>query len=68
MFSNSWFGHVMEQANPDVLIQTGYVPDGNLLLRTAREQGFKPGAILLVAELPLLVASVCPFEPSHLPA
>ena len=37
-----------KQANPDVLIQTGYVPDGNLLLRTAREQGFKPGAILLV--------------------
>ena len=37
-----------KQANPDVLIQTGYVPDGNLLLRTAREQGFKPAAILLV--------------------
>ncbi len=37
-----------KQANPDVLIQTGYVPDGNLLLRTMREQGFKPGAILLV--------------------
>ena len=29
-------------------MQTGYVPDGNLLLRTIREQGFKPGAILLV--------------------
>ncbi|MGS0744129.1 ABC transporter substrate-binding protein [Glaciimonas sp. GG7] len=37
-----------KQANPDVLIQTGYVPDGNLLLRTARDQGFKPGAIVLV--------------------
>ncbi|MDY7545239.1 ABC transporter substrate-binding protein [Glaciimonas sp. CA11.2] len=37
-----------KQANPDVLIQTGYVPDGNLLLRTARDQGFKPGAIMLV--------------------
>ncbi len=37
-----------KQANPDVLIQTGYVPDGNLLLRTAREQGFKPAAILMV--------------------
>lgn len=37
-----------KQANPDVLIQTGYVPDGNLLLRTAREQGFKPAAIMLV--------------------
>ena len=37
-----------KKAEPDVLIQTGYVPDGNLLLRTAREQGFKPGAILFV--------------------
>lgn len=36
------------QAKPDVLIQTGYVPDGNLLLRTARDQGFKPGAIIMV--------------------
>ena len=37
-----------KNANPDVLIQTGYVPDGNLLLRTARDQGFKPGAMLWV--------------------
>ena len=37
-----------KQAAPDVLIQTGYVPDGNLLLRTARDQGFKPGAMLFV--------------------
>ena len=37
-----------KQANPDVLIQVGYVPDGNLLLRTAREQGFKPPAMLWV--------------------
>jgi branched-chain amino acid transport system substrate-binding protein len=37
-----------KQAAPDVLIQTGYVPDGNLLLRTAREQGFKPAAMLFV--------------------
>ncbi|MEI7783852.1 MAG: ABC transporter substrate-binding protein [Betaproteobacteria bacterium] len=37
-----------KQAAPDVVLQTGYVPDGNLLLRTIREQGFKPGAILLV--------------------
>ncbi len=36
------------QAAPDVVVQTGYVPDGNLLLRTIREQGFKPGAILMV--------------------
>lgn len=37
-----------KRANPDVLIQTGYVPDGNLLFRTAREQGFKPAAMLWV--------------------
>jgi branched-chain amino acid transport system substrate-binding protein len=35
-------------AAPDIWINTGYVPDGNLLLRTMREQGFKPAAILLV--------------------
>jgi branched-chain amino acid transport system substrate-binding protein len=35
-------------ANPDVWINTGYVPDGNLLLRTMRDQGFKPQAVLLV--------------------
>ena len=38
----------MKQAAPDVLIQTGYVPDGNLLLRTLREQGVKPAAVLFV--------------------
>ncbi len=37
-----------KQANPDILIQTGYVPDGNLLMRTARDQGFKPAAMLWV--------------------
>jgi branched-chain amino acid transport system substrate-binding protein len=37
-----------KQAAPDVFVQTGYVPDGNLLLRTFRDQGFKPGAILFV--------------------
>jgi branched-chain amino acid transport system substrate-binding protein len=37
-----------KQADPDVVIQTGYVPDGNLLLRTMRDQGFKPAAILFV--------------------
>jgi len=36
------------RANPDVWMQTGYVPDGNLLLKTAREQGFKPKVILFV--------------------
>ncbi len=35
-------------ANPDVWIQTGYIPDGVLLLRTARDQGFKPPAMLMV--------------------
>jgi branched-chain amino acid transport system substrate-binding protein len=38
----------VKQAAPDVLIQTGYVPDGNLLLRTLRDQGVKPAAILFV--------------------
>lgn len=38
----------MKQAAPDVLVQTGYVPDGNLLLRTLRDQGVKPAAILFV--------------------
>ncbi len=37
-----------KQANPDVWINTGYVPDNNLLLRTMRDQGFKPAAIILV--------------------
>ncbi len=36
------------QANPDLWVITGYVPDINLLLKTAREQGFKPKAILTV--------------------
>ncbi|MDB5849615.1 MAG: livK [Rhodoferax sp.] len=37
-----------KKADPDVLLQTGYVPDGNLLLRTMRDQGFKPPAVLFV--------------------
>ena len=37
-----------KQTNPDILIQTGYVPDGNLLMRTVRDQGFKPPAMLWV--------------------
>ncbi len=36
------------RANPDVWMQTGYVPDGNLMLKTAREQGYKPAAMLWV--------------------
>lgn len=35
-------------AGPDVWITTGYVADTNLLLRTAREQGFRPGAMMTV--------------------
>jgi branched-chain amino acid transport system substrate-binding protein len=37
-----------KRVNPDLWIETGYVPDGNLLLRTAREQGFAPPARLWV--------------------
>lgn len=36
------------RANPDVWVITGYVPDINLLHKTAREQGFKPPVILTV--------------------
>lgn len=35
-------------AKPDIWINTGYVPDDNLLLRTARDQGFKPKIKLFV--------------------
>lgn len=35
-------------AAPDVWITTGYIPDSNLLLRTARDQGFKPAAMITV--------------------
>jgi len=34
---------------PDVWMETGYVPDGSLLLRTMRDQGFKPPAIMMAA-------------------
>lgn len=34
-------------AAPDLWITVGYVNDTNLLLRTARDQGFKPAAIML---------------------
>jgi branched-chain amino acid transport system substrate-binding protein len=36
------------RTNPDVWMQTGYAADGNLLLRTARDQGFVPPVILWV--------------------
>jgi branched-chain amino acid transport system substrate-binding protein len=35
-------------AAPDVWVQTGYIPDTNLLLRTARDQNFKPAAMICV--------------------
>jgi len=38
----------IKRTNPDVWLMTGYVPDSNLLLKTAREQGFKPPVILTV--------------------
>lgn len=36
------------RANPDVWLHTGYVPDINLMLKTAREQDYKPPVIVLV--------------------
>ena len=37
-----------KRANPDVWMQIGYVVDGNLMLRTTREQGYKPPSLLWV--------------------
>ena len=37
-----------KDANPDVWMQTGYIPDGALLLRTSRDQGFSPAAMVMV--------------------
>jgi branched-chain amino acid transport system substrate-binding protein len=37
-----------KDANPDIWLQTGYVPDGNLLLRTAADQGFNPPVTVFV--------------------
>src|SRR2546422_2166523 len=37
-----------KRTNPDGWLMTGYVPDTNLLVKTAREQGFKPPVILTV--------------------
>ncbi len=36
-----------KEADPDVWLQTGYPPDTSLLLKTARDQGFNPKAIVL---------------------
>jgi len=37
-----------KNANPDLWMSTAYVTDTNLLLRAARDQGFKPPAIMLL--------------------
>ena len=37
-----------KNAAPDIWLSTGYVNDHNLLLRTMREQNFKPAATILV--------------------
>jgi branched-chain amino acid transport system substrate-binding protein len=37
-----------QESNPDVWIETGYVSDTNLLLRTAQQQNFKPSATMTV--------------------
>lgn len=37
-----------KQAAPDVWIETGYVSDGNLLLRTAQQQNFRPRVTVFV--------------------
>lgn len=37
-----------QQSKPDVWVETGYVPDVNLLLRTAKQQGFKPTATVSI--------------------
>lgn len=37
-----------KKENPDIWISAGYVPDTNLLLRTSREQGFKPPITMLL--------------------
>jgi branched-chain amino acid transport system substrate-binding protein len=35
-------------ANPDVFVMIGFVPDGNLLLKNMRDQGYKPRAFMFV--------------------
>ena len=35
-------------AKPDLWVATGYVPDNTLLLRTMRDQGFTPPAVMLL--------------------
>lgn len=38
----------IKQAQPDILVEIGYVPDGNLLLNTLKNQGYKIPAIMYV--------------------
>jgi branched-chain amino acid transport system substrate-binding protein len=37
-----------QQGKPDLWVETGYVPDVNLLLRTAGQQNYKPAATVLI--------------------
>jgi branched-chain amino acid transport system substrate-binding protein len=37
-----------QQGNPDLWVETGYIPDVNLLLRTAEQQGFNPQGTMLI--------------------
>ncbi len=37
-----------KNTNPDVWISTAYIPDQTLLLRTMRDQAFKPGGVILL--------------------
>lgn len=39
----------IRRADPDVLVAITYVPDGNLLLRSMRDMGYKPRARLGLA-------------------
>ncbi len=38
----------IKRANPDLLVEIGYVPDGNLLLRNLKDQGYRIPAIMYV--------------------
>lgn len=37
-----------KDANPDVFVMVGFVPDGNLLLKNMRDQGYRPPAFMFV--------------------
>ncbi len=40
----------IKQAHPDLLIMIGYAPDDNLLLKTMRDQAYKPKALLFIGQ------------------